>query len=93
MGRSPLRVTCRRLAFGLKSCEWNCERPIRGALFEARDRSGRTAIVAPSTKKRNHWQVTTFDGDGPIGDRQYPTCDLAVKELPPKRWRLRQVEE
>ena len=91
--RSPLRVRCRTLAFGLKSCEWICDRPIRGAQFESRTKGdGRYAIVAPSTKKTGMWQTTTFDAQGPIGDRQHASCDLAVKELPPKRWRLRAVE-
>lgn len=88
--RSPIRVRCRRLLFGIKSCAWTCERPLRGAEFTHR-RDNRSAIVVPSTKGAG-WQVTTFDAAGPIGDRQYPNCAEALRELSPKLWRLRRVE-
>lgn len=87
--RSPLKVVCKADVFGRPKaiCRWTCVAPTRGAQFRDRHDSSQYAVVHPSTKKSG-WQVSFFDAKGPSGDVQATTCDAAVKELHPSRWRL-----
>lgn len=87
--KSPLRVVCRTLAFGIKSCEWKIVGTLRGAEFASRMRRDEAAIVHPSTKTVGKWQVSFFDDLGPVRDSQHSSVEDALKQVPPKRWKLR----
>jgi hypothetical protein len=87
--KSPLRVVCRTLAFGIKSCEWKVVGPLRGAEFSSRTRSDETAIVHPSTKSAGKWQVSFFDELGAVRDSQHSSVEDALKQLSPRKWKLR----
>ena len=86
---SPLRVVCRTLAFGLKRCDWKVVATLRAAEFSSRTRRGETAIVHPSTKSLGKWQVSFFDEHGAVRDSLHPSADEALKQVPPKGWKLR----
>lgn len=87
--KSPLRVGCRPLLFGLKQCNWKVAGAFRGAEFTSRRRAGEFAIVHPSTKQAGKWQVSFFDADGPSRDSQHSTVEDALAQVSPKLWRLR----
>ena len=87
--RSPLRVVCRTLAFGVKSCNWKVVGDLRAAEFSSRTRSDETAIVHPSTKALGKWQVSFFDEQGAVRDSQHPSAEDALRQVPPKRWKLK----
>lgn len=87
--KSPLRVVCRTLAFGIKHCDWKVVGPLRGAEFSARARHGESAIVHPSTKSIGKWQVSFFDDLGPVRDSQHSTVEDALKQVSPKQWKLK----
>ena len=88
--KSPLKVVCRPLAFaGMKACEWTIVGDFRGAEFVSRSRQGEFAIVHPSTKTAGKWQVSFFDELGPSRDSQHPSAADALKQVSPKRWKLR----
>ncbi len=89
--KSPIRVRCKPLLLGIKRCRWEREGLLRAAEFTNR-RNQTTAIVHPSTKTKGFWQVSFWDDQGPISDVQRRSCNDALAELPPKLWRLRQVE-
>jgi hypothetical protein len=84
--KSPVRVRCRTLAFGIKSCAWTPIAPFRAIGFRARRGQG-SAIIHRSTKA-DRWQVSRFDVAGPIGDTHYATAAEALAELSPRQWRL-----
>lgn len=86
----PLRVVCRTLAFGIKSCEWKVVGMLRGAEFASRTRSDESAIVHPSSKTVGKWQVSFFDELGPVRDSQHSSVEDALKQVPPGRWKLRE---
>ena len=88
-GSLPVRVVCRSLAFGIKGCDWKPIGPFRGAEFTSRTRVGETAIVHPSTKTAGKWQVSFFDEQGPSRDSQHSNLEDALKQVPPKRWKLK----
>lgn len=88
--KSPLRVVCRTLAFGIKSCDWKTVGQLRGAEFSSRTRRDETAIVHPSTKSIGKWQVSFFDELGAVRDSQHGSVDDALKQVPPKRWKLKE---
>jgi len=87
--KSPLRVACRTLAFGIKGCDWRAVGPFRGAEFTSRTRRGESAIVHPSTKTAGKWQVSFFDDLGPSRDSQHSSLEDALKQVPPKKWKLK----
>ena len=87
--KSPLRVACRTLAFGIKSCDWKVVGPLRGAEFTSRTRKDEFAIVHPSTKFTGKWQVSFFDELGAVRDSQHSSVEDALKQVSPKRWKLR----
>lgn len=87
--KSPLRVVCRVLAFGIKSCEWKVVGELRGAEFASRARRDEAVIVHPSTKTAGKWQVSFFDARGPVRDSQHSSIEDALKQVPPRRWKLR----
>ena len=87
--KSPLRVVCRTLAFGIKSCDWKVVGSMRGAEFASRDRQNETAIVHPSTKSLGKWQVSFFDDLGAVRDSQHSSVEDALRQVPPKRWKLK----
>ena len=87
--KSPLRVGCRTLAFGIKSCDWKVVGDFRGAEFTSRTRSGESAIVHPSTKRIGNWQVSFFDEQGPSGDSQHASSAEALKMVSPRKWKLK----
>jgi hypothetical protein len=87
--KSPIRVGCRTLAFGIKACEWKIVGPFHGAEFLSRSRPGEFAIVHPSTKTSGKWQVSFFDKDGPSRDSQHSSAEDALKQLYPKKWKLK----
>jgi hypothetical protein len=87
--KSPLRVVCRTLAFGIKSCDWKVVGPLRGAEFSSRTRHAESAIVHPSTKSIGKWQVSFFDELGPVRDSQHSSVDDALKQVSPKKWKLK----
>ena len=87
--KSPLRVVCRTLAFGIKSCDWKAVGPLRGAEFTSRTRQHESAIVHPSTKSIGKWQVSFFDEQGAVRDSQHSSVDDALKQVSPKRWKLK----
>ena len=87
--KSPLRVTCRTLAFGIKSCDWKVVGAFRGAEFVSRSQQEAWAIVHPSTKRSGMWQVSFFDEHGPVGDSQHSIVEDALKQVAPRRWKLR----
>jgi hypothetical protein len=89
--KSPLRVKCRPLAFGLKGCEWNLVGPLHAAEFSSRRRRDEFAIVHPSTKNPGMWQVSFFDQDGASRDSQHTRVEDALKQVSPKHWRLKNV--
>lgn len=86
--KSPLKVVCKTLLLGIKRCDWTPVGPFRGAEFVGRD-SPNTAIVHPSTKHDGKWQVSYFDDRGPVGDSQHPSASEALKQVSPRRWKLR----
>ena len=87
-GKSPLRVRCRKLAFNIKACDWTAVREFKAAEFSARKGAG-SAIVHHSSKQAGKWQVSFFDEQGPSRDSQHSSLTDALREVPPKRWRLR----
>lgn len=87
--KSPLRVVCRTLAFGIKSCDWKIVGPLRGAEFASRTHKDESAIVHPSTKSAGKWQVSFFDELGPVRDSQHSSADDALKQVLPKKWKLK----
>ena len=87
--KSPLRVDCRTLAFGIKACEWKIVGEFRGAEFASRSRPGEVAIVHPSTKAAGKWQVSFFDDQGPSRDSQHSSAEDALKQVFPKKWKLK----
>lgn len=87
--KSPLRVVCRPLAFGLKSCDWKVVSPLQGAEFSSRTNRDESAIVHPSTKSVGKWQVSFFDELGPVRDSQHSNVEDALRQVPPKRWKLK----
>ena len=87
--KSPLRVVCRTLAFGIKACEWKVVGEFRGAEFVSRSRPGDFAIVHPSTKTSGKWQVSFFDDQGPSRDSQHSSVEDALKHVFPKKWKLK----
>ena len=87
--KSPLRVVCRTLAFGIKSCAWKVVGPLRGAEFSSRTRQDESAIVHPSTKSIGKWQVSFFDERGPVRDSQHVSVEDALKQVSPKKWKLK----
>jgi hypothetical protein len=87
--KSPLRVICRTLAFDIKSCEWKVVGALRGAEFASRTRRGESAIVHPSTKSVGKWQVSFFDELGPVRDSQHSSVEDAIRQVPPKKWKLK----
>jgi hypothetical protein len=89
--RSPVRVETRKLLFGLKSRQWVCDDRLQSAQFQHRSDPDQMVIVHRSTKARDRWQTSYFDARGAVSDRQSPTCLLALKDLSPKTWRLRDV--
>lgn len=88
--KSPLRVRCRKLAFGFKACNWQPVGEFRAAEFVARRGSG-FAIVHRSTKKPGFWQVSIFDEQGPVRDSQHRDVVEALGEISPKRFKLKDV--
>jgi len=91
--KSPLRVGCRTLAFGIKGCDWKVVGPFRGAEFLSRTRRDESAIVHPSTKSAGKWQVSFFDELGPVRDSQHSSVEDALKQVPPKKWKLKAFEK
>lgn len=89
--KSPLRVACRTLAFGIKSCDWKVVGDLHGAEFASRTRPGEFAIVHPSTKSAGKWQVSFFDDQGPSRDSQHSDVLDALRQVSPKKWKLRTV--
>jgi hypothetical protein len=87
--KSPLRVVCRTLAFGIKSCDWKVVGPLRGAEFTSRQRKDESAIVHPSTKSTGKWQVSFFDELGAVRDSQHGSVEDALKQVSPKKWKLK----
>lgn len=86
--KSSLRVVCRTLLFGFKSCEWKVVGPFRGAQFASRRRPGEFAIVHLSPKSAGKWQVSFFDDDGPSRDSQHSSVADALMQVSPKLWKL-----
>lgn len=89
--KSPLRVVCRSLAFGIKSCEWKIVGDFHGAEFLSRTRANDSAIVHPSTKTAGKWQVSFFDEEGPSRDSQHSDVTDALRQVSPKKWKLKAV--
>lgn len=89
--KSPLRVACRTLAFGIKNCEWKIAGDFHGAEFLSRTRIGESAIVHPSTKTAGKWQVSFFDEEGPSRDSQHSDVTDALRQVSPKKWKLKTV--
>jgi hypothetical protein len=89
--KSPLRVKCRPLLFGRKNCEWNLVGSLHAAEFTSRRRSDEFAIVHPSTKNPGLWQVSFFDQDGASRDSQHTRVEDALRQVPPKLWKLKNV--
>lgn len=87
--KSPLRVVCRTLAFGIRSCDWKVVGAFRGAEFVSRTQTPESAIVHPSTKQTGKWQVSFFDELGPVRDSQHSAVEDALKQVAPKRWKLK----
>lgn len=87
--KSPLKVKCKPLLFGRKSCTWTPVGEFRGAQFSNRRQRDRYAIVHPSTKNVGKWQVSYFDEVGPISDTQHANAEDALKQVPASLWRLR----
>ncbi len=90
--KSPLRVACRTLAFGIKSCDWKVVGAFGGAEFSSRTRQDEFVIVHPSTKSLGKWQVSFFDELGPVRDSQHGNVEDALKQVPPKKWKLKAFE-
>jgi hypothetical protein len=86
--KSPLRVVCRTLAFGIKSCDWKVVGAFRGAEFASR-KYHETAIIHQSTRKPGTWQVSFFDDMGAVRDSQHSTVEDALKQVTPKLWKLK----
>lgn len=86
--KSPLRVVCRTLAFGIRSCDWKVVGSFRGAEFVSRTHA-ESAIVHPSTKQIGKWQVSYFDELGAVRDSQHSAVEDALKQVAPKRWKLK----
>lgn len=86
--KSPLRVVCRTLAFGMKHCDWTVVGAFRGAEFTSR-KYHESAIVHPSTKQSGMWQVSFFDDMGPVRDSQHSAVEDALKQVSPKSWKLK----
>lgn len=87
--KSPLRVVCRTLAFGIKSCDWKVVGTLRAAEFSSRVTRDESVIVHPSTKSLGKWQVTFFDELGPVRDSQHSNVEDALKQISPKKWKLK----
>jgi hypothetical protein len=70
---------------------WACDARLQAARFQYRRDPGLEAILHRSTKKAGGWQVTYLRNGVPTGDFQEASCDKALRELPPKQWRLRKL--
>ncbi len=89
--RSPIKVVCRTLLFGMKSCSWKPTGEFRAIEFASR-KTDETAILHRSTKYAGKWQLSFFDDRGPVRDSQHSSAKDALLEVSPKRWRLRKFE-
>ena len=87
-----MRVETRKLLFGITKRTWVCDARLESAEFHERQSPGRTVVVHRSTKAPGKWQTSYFDDQGAISDRQSPSCREALADLPPSRWRLRDVK-
>jgi len=87
--KSPLRVICRTLAFGIERCDWKVIGSLRAAEFASRMDYDTSAIVHPSTKDASKWQVSFFDALGPVSDSQHSNVEGALRQVPPKKWKLK----
>jgi hypothetical protein len=92
-GRSPVRLQNRAPAWpgGPRIDRWVCDVRLQSARFQDRLDHQRTAIVHRSTKYPQAWQVSFFDDQGAASDIRRTTCNEALRELSPSRWRLRDV--
>lgn len=90
MRRAPVRVETKKLLFDLKSQQWTCDARLQAAEFQNRQQPEQTAIVHRSTKRAG-WQTSYFDERGAASDVQSSSCQEALRALPPKLWRLRNV--
>lgn len=90
-GRSPLRVETRKLALGIKASRWVCDARFQSAQFQSRRDPDKLAIVHRSTKREGKWQTSYFDEAGASRDVQSGSCQEALRDLPPRLWRLRDV--
>lgn len=70
----------KKLLFGLRSKTWSVPDDADHVLFRHRKDPSRYAILHRSTKKVGMWQLTRFDGDGPIGDVNRDTPMKAVTD-------------
>ncbi|MBV8722248.1 MAG: hypothetical protein JO277_08870 [Candidatus Eremiobacteraeota bacterium] len=89
--RSPVRVETKRLALGIKSQRWTCDARLQSAQFQSRIDPSEMAVVHRSTKTPGKWQTSYFDAAGATRDAQSGSCQEALRDLPPRRWRLRDV--
>jgi hypothetical protein len=91
--KAPLHVE-KKQPFGPKGPtfhKWVCDVRFQSAQLQNRRDPRVTAIVHRSTKARYKWQTSYFDEQGASGDTQASSCAEALRELPPKMWRLRDV--
>jgi hypothetical protein len=92
--RSPIRLVTQRLLFGIAAQRWTCdEGRLRGAKFEGRRGTryeGYEVIVHPSTKGPG-WQASYFERGVPYRDAQGASCDVLLREVSNKSFRLREV--
>ncbi len=93
MKRPPVYVEKRKPAWpgGPNINRWACDARLQAAQFQSRRDPRRTAIVHRSTKYKDRWQVSFFDADGAASDLNRGSCAEALKELPPRAWRLREL--
>jgi creatinine amidohydrolase/Fe(II)-dependent formamide hydrolase-like protein len=70
---------------------WEADERFVSAEFEDRNHPRLWAIVHRSTTKPGRWQVSQFDEDGAWGHCDRATANEALKEVPPRGWRLRRV--
>lgn len=90
--RSPIRLTTRPGAFGIKLRSWSCDDDrLAGAEFQSRRDPAQTAILHRSTKHAGQWQLSFLDAQGPVSDLQNKSCTTILRELHHKQWRLRKV--
>lgn len=70
---------------------WACDARLQAARLQYRRDPSLEVIIHRSTKTPGFWQATYLRDGVPSGDTQERSCERALRDLPPRSWRLRKL--